>query len=65
MQLKLGVLDCADGDNYDGEWRNDKKNGKGKLSHCDKKIYEGDWKEDKKCGKGKFFIKLFRSVLCS
>lgn len=27
-----GVLECANGDHYEGDWAEDKKNGKGKRS---------------------------------
>ena len=35
-----------DGDVYNGEWLNDKANGKGKYIHLSGANYEGDWKDD-------------------
>lgn len=37
----------VDGDVYEGEWRNDKANGKGMLINSDGIVYEGEWKDDK------------------
>jgi hypothetical protein len=37
---------------YEGEWRNDKANGKGRLIHSDGDVYEGDWFNDKAEGYG-------------
>jgi len=39
-----------DGSKYIGEWKNDKANGHGKLSHADGDIYEGNWLNDKAHG---------------
>jgi len=37
---------------YEGEFRNDLKDGLGKKTFADKSVYIGEWKEDKKNGKG-------------
>lgn len=37
---------------YEGYWKNDKANGRGRLIHADKDIYVGDWLEDKAHGYG-------------
>jgi hypothetical protein len=37
---------------YEGDWKNDKSCGKGKLIHGDGDMYEGDWDEDRANGKG-------------
>jgi hypothetical protein len=37
---------------YEGYWRNDKANGKGRLIHSDGDVYEGDWVNDKAEGYG-------------
>ena len=42
-----GKLKHADGDVYDGEWKNDKANGKGTYIHVNGAKYEGDWENDK------------------
>ena len=46
-------MTSADGDIYDGEWKDGNFNGKGKYTYADGIIYEGEWKDDKKDGKGK------------
>jgi hypothetical protein len=57
----------SNGDKYEGEWKNDTKDGKGKeikklvgtytYSNGDK--YDGDWDKNKKSGKGSFFLNYF------
>ncbi len=42
----------ADGDCYEGEWREDKAHGKGKYLHANNAYYEGDWSYDKQHGIG-------------
>ena len=37
----------ADGDIYEGEWLDDKANGKGTYYHINGAKYEGEWKDDK------------------
>ena len=37
---------------YEGQWKEDKSCGKGKLIHADGDMYEGDWEDDKANGKG-------------
>ncbi len=43
-----------------GEWKEDKKNGKGDLYYSNnpwkRVMYSGDWKDDRKYGKGKYFV---------
>jgi len=41
-----------DGQVYEGEWRDGKRNGKGTNTWPDGNKYEGDWKDDKVEGKG-------------
>lgn len=43
----------GDKEKYDGEWKNDKKSGKGVYTHGPKERYEGDWDNDMKNGHGK------------
>ena len=35
---------------YVGEWRNNKKNGQGKMTYKDGSVYYGHWKDDKRHG---------------
>lgn len=42
----------ADGDVYEGEWKNDVAHGKGTYYHNDGAKYVGSWKNDKQHGKG-------------
>jgi len=39
---------------YEGNWKNGKSNGKGRLIHFDGDVYEGDWVDNKAEGKGIF-----------
>ena len=43
----------GNGDVYEGNWKDGKKNGKGKYTYTDGTVYEGDWKDGSKNGKGK------------
>ena len=43
----------SNGDSYEGEWIDNKRNGKGKYTWKDGDIYEGDWVNNKRIGKGK------------
>ena len=47
-----GRLIHADGDVYDGSWKDDKAHGYGIYSHLDGARYMGNWKEDKQHGEG-------------
>lgn len=51
-----------DGSRYEGEWRDDRANGYGKLYHADGDIYEGSWKDDRADGFGKLLSIIFRNV---
>jgi hypothetical protein len=42
----LGKFWHADGDVYDGEWKEDKASGRGVYVHVNGAKYEGDWLED-------------------
>ena len=42
------------GNIYDGDWKDDVRNGKGKYTWINGDIYDGDWKDDKRNGKGKY-----------
>jgi hypothetical protein len=44
---------CSDGSLYEGEYKDDKRNGRGKYTWPDGQVYEGEWKDDKRNGRGK------------
>lgn len=57
------IADCANssiiktihhenGDKYEGEYKDNKRNGKGTYYHANGDRYEGEWINGKKCGKG-------------
>ena len=50
----LGVLECINGDKYNGDWKDGKKDGKGEFEDSNGNKYNGDWKDDAKNGKGIF-----------
>ncbi len=39
---------------YTGEWKDDKKNGKGTFKYADGSVYEGEWINDIRSGYGKY-----------
>ena len=47
-----GIQVWTDGSRYEGYWKEDKANVKGKLTHSDGDVYEGEWLEDKAHGYG-------------
>lgn len=49
-----GKYTWANGNVYDGDWKNDKMHGKGKYTWADGNVYDGNWKNDKMDGKGKY-----------
>lgn len=50
----FGVQVWPDGAKYEGEWRSDMANGKGRLIHADGDVYVGEWLNDKAHGYGKY-----------
>ena len=44
-------LHDADGDVFEGDFKDDKMEGKGKYTYTDGGVYEGDFKDDKMEGK--------------
>ena len=39
---------------YDGEWKDNKKNGRGTLRYSDGDVYDGEFKDGLKHGRGTF-----------
>ena len=56
MRHGPGVQVWPDNAKYEGEWRENKANGRGKFWHADGDIYEGEWEDDVKHGKGAVFL---------
>ena len=52
MRHGPGVQVWPDNAKYEGEWRENKANGRGKFWHADGDIYEGEWEDDKANGYG-------------
>lgn len=52
----IGRFEYLDGSIYDGDWKDNKKHGRGKLLEQEGDVvYNGDWENDKKHGRGTFF----------
>ena len=47
-----GIQIWSDGSKYEGWWRDNKANGRGRLIHADGDVFEGEWKDDKAHGYG-------------
>jgi hypothetical protein len=50
----VGIQFWPDGSKYEGMWRNDKANGKGRMTHANGDTYTGQWKDDRANGYGAF-----------
>ena len=55
-----GTYHYSNGDRYEGEWRDDKRHGKGVVTYAGpngtvQEKYEGDWVDGKMHGWGKYF----------
>ncbi len=54
----IGRFEYLNSSNYDGEWKENRKHGRGQLVEADgRSIYIGDWENDLKHGKGTFIQK--------
>jgi hypothetical protein len=51
----VGVLECASGERFEGEWKNSLMNGKGTYIGPNEEKYEGDWVDGKIEGEGSFY----------
>ena len=55
-----GTYTYADGDQYEGDWKDDRRHGKGTVTYAAveggaAEKYEGDWSDGKMHGYGKYF----------
>ncbi len=53
-KTSVGVYKWSDGRSYEGEWKNNKMDGKGDFSWADGRKYAGEYIDDKKQGYGVF-----------
>jgi len=53
--FKNGIMKYANGDVYEGEWKNGKKEGQGVMTYANGNVYDGHWKNGKKEGEGIFY----------
>jgi hypothetical protein len=51
-----GTLTYANGDKYEGEWKDDLKNGQGTFTWANGNKYVGEYKDDKRNGQGTYFF---------
>jgi len=51
----IGVYKWQDGREYNGQWKYDKKNGRGIYKWPDGSNYDGKWIDDKREGKGVYY----------
>jgi hypothetical protein len=49
-----GTFTWADGDQYSGEWKDDKKHGQGTYNYANGEQYSGEWKDGNRHGKGRY-----------
>ena len=57
MEKRKKICYYGNGDVYNGEWKNSKKNGKGIIVYKSGNKYDGYWEEGKKSGKGIYYFK--------
>jgi hypothetical protein len=50
----VGIQFWSDGSKYEGMWRRDRANGRGRMTHANGDIYDGNWVDDKANGYGVF-----------
>ena len=48
-----GKMTFANGNMYEGEFKDDMKHGEGKFTYANGDVYEGDYADDEAHGKGK------------
>mmetsp|Transcript_18799 Transcript_18799/g.34086 ORF Transcript_18799/g.34086 Transcript_18799/m.34086 type:complete len:528 (+) Transcript_18799:62-1645(+) len=53
----FGVRKYGNGDLYEGNWYDSKKNGQGKMVYSNGRVYEGGWVDNKKQGFGRYTLK--------
>jgi hypothetical protein len=48
----IGLMQYENNDKYNGEWKEDKKQGQGVCQYADGDKYEGGWEDNKRSGEG-------------
>jgi hypothetical protein len=48
----MGVSYYTNGNKYEGQWVENLKHGRGKMTYANGDVYEGDWVNDERCGPG-------------
>ncbi len=54
LKVTINKFVSKNGDEYEGEWENGKKHGKGTYKYCNGRVYEGSFKNGKKHGFGTY-----------
>ena len=57
-KIIIGIFTYNNGDKYEGEVKDNRKNGKGIYCYADGEKYDGEWRNDNKNGNGKIQIIL-------
>lgn len=47
-----GKFEFANGDVYNGDWVNNRRNGRGRCEYHTGEVYDGEWKDDVRAGAG-------------
>ena len=55
-----GTLFWADGQKYQGQWKNGQKEGQGAMTWADGSIYQGQWKNNMPDGQGSFAYPIYQ-----
>ena len=50
----VGTYNSDNGDQYSGEWKDNKRTGQGTYTYSDGEQYSGEFKDDKKHGQGTY-----------
>lgn len=50
--MYIGTLTYSNGDRYDGDFSEGKKNGQGIMTSPNGEKYDGEWKDDRRDGNG-------------
>lgn len=54
----VGILECANGDKYDGDWTEDKKGPNGMEFYTNGDKYDGQWENNLPHGNGSLINKV-------